>query len=136
MAAIALETGEAFSPAIRNRTSGATGLIQFLPTTARGLGTTTQQLARMSAVRQLDYVERYFRPYRNRVGSLDDLYMAILWPRAVGKANDYVLFSRGSRAYQQNQGLDRNRDGRVNKQEVASIVQARLQRGLHPGNLA
>ena len=114
---------------------GATGLIQFLPTTARGLGTTTQYLARLTAVQQLDYVERYFYPYRNKLYTLEDVYMAILWPRAIGRSNDYVLFSSGSRAYQQNSGLDRNRDGRVTKQEAAASVELRLQKGLQPENL-
>lgn len=47
-------------------TSGATGLIQFMPATAQGMGTTTAALAAMSAVQQLDYVQRYFKPYAAR----------------------------------------------------------------------
>jgi hypothetical protein len=132
MAAMAFETGESFSPSVRNRSSGATGLIQFMPSTARTLGTTTDELAGMTAERQLDYVERYFTPYRGRVGTLEDVYMAILWPRAVGQANDFVLFSDPSRAYQLNRGLDGNRDGRVTKAEASSPVQNKLTRGLTP----
>src|SRR5690606_22727031 len=57
MACIAFETGETFRPDVRNAAgSGAVGLIQFMPATARGLGTSTEALARMSAVEQLDYV--------------------------------------------------------------------------------
>lgn len=42
MACIAFETGETFSPAIKNSAgSGAVGLIQFMPSTAKALGTTT-----------------------------------------------------------------------------------------------
>jgi hypothetical protein len=134
MAAMAFETGGTFSPTIRNRTSGATGLIQFMPTTARSLGTSTPALARMTAEQQLDYVERYLRPYRGRLATLEDVYMAILWPRAVGRANEQVLFSRGSLAYQQNSALDRNRDGRVTKREAAALVEARLQLGRQAGN--
>ena len=40
--AIAFETGESFSPSIRNKASGATGLIQFMPKTAKALGLSPQ----------------------------------------------------------------------------------------------
>lgn len=44
MACMAFETGETFSPTIKNGAgSGATGLIQFMPKTAIGLGTTTAE---------------------------------------------------------------------------------------------
>jgi len=60
MAIMAFETSRSFDPSITNRAgSGATGLIQFMPATARDLGTTTSRLALMNAVEQLDYVERY-----------------------------------------------------------------------------
>lgn len=75
MSCMAFETGETFSPSIENAAgSGATGLIQFMPRTARGLGTTTEELAKMTAVKQLDYVERYFLPYRGRLSTLEDIY--------------------------------------------------------------
>ncbi|MCZ4320403.1 transglycosylase SLT domain-containing protein, partial [Aequorivita viscosa] len=59
MACIALETGRSFNPAIKNPKSSATGLIQFMDSTAKALGTTTDLLSRMSHVEQLDYVEKY-----------------------------------------------------------------------------
>ena len=63
MACMAFESGETFSPSIKSKAgSGATGLIQFMPTTAQALGTTTQKLAAMSAVKQFDYIEKYFLP--------------------------------------------------------------------------
>jgi peptidoglycan hydrolase-like protein with peptidoglycan-binding domain len=130
MACMAFETGETFSPSVRNRASGATGLIQFIPKTARGLGTSTDALAAMSAVEQLDFVEKYFQG--RSVRTLEDVYMAILWPVAVGKDNDFVLFATPSRAYRQNSGLDRNRDGRITKAEAAAKVRAKLDRGLNP----
>lgn len=40
MAAMAFESGETFSPSIKNAAgSGAVGLIQFMPSTAKALGT-------------------------------------------------------------------------------------------------
>ena len=41
LACMAFESGMSFCSSIRNAASGATGLIQFMPSTARGLGTTT-----------------------------------------------------------------------------------------------
>jgi len=136
MGCIAWETGETFSPSIKNAAgSGATGLIQFMPATARDLGTTTAQLAQMTAVQQLDFVEKYFRPYRNRVNSLSDMYMAILMPKYVGQPEDAVLFTNGTVAYRQNSGLDVNSDGKITKAEAAAKVYAKWQKGL-TGNRA
>lgn len=134
MAAMAFETGETFSPSVRNAAgSGATGLIQFMPATATLLGTTTAELAAMTAEAQLDYVEKYFRPYRRRLRSLEDVYMSILWPAAIGKPNDHVLFRSPTKAYAQNRGLDRDGDGVVTKAEAAAKVSAKLTKGLAEG---
>jgi len=133
MAAIAFETAETFRPDIKNAAgSGATGLIQFMPATARSLGTTTEALAAMSAVEQLTYVHKYLAPYRGKLNEVEDLYMSILWPRAVGKEPEYVLFTQGTRAYDQNKGLDSNRDGKITKREAGSKVRAKLEKGRTP----
>ena len=130
MSAMAFETGETFSPSIRNRQSGATGLIQFMPRTARGLGTTTDDLAAMTDVEQLDFVEKYLSPFKSKMSMLSDVYMTILFPKAVGKAEAFVLFAEPSTAYAQNKGLDANKDGQVTKGEAAVKVQAKLVKGL------
>lgn len=56
---------------------GATGLIQFLPSTAKGLGTTTKELREMSNVEQLEYVYKHLRPFTGKYRDFVDLYMAI-----------------------------------------------------------
>ncbi len=132
MACMAFETGESFQPDVINGAgSGATGLIQFMPSTARGLGTTTRELAAMSAEQQLDYVLRYFQPYKGRLKNLGDLYMAILWPAGIGKADDWVLWARDTRytTYFQNRGLDANRDGVITRGEAVAKIDAKLRRG-------
>lgn len=134
MACMAFETGRTFSPSVKNPGSSATGLIQFMAATARGLGTTTAKLSQMTALEQLDYVERYFRPNAHKIRSLEDMYMAILWPRAVGAPLEYILWKTGTRAYAVNRGLDRNRDGRVTKLEAALKVREQLEEGLKPEN--
>lgn len=116
----------AFESSLDHRTvnygSGATGLIQFMPSTARGLGTTTAALKNMTAIRQLDYVYEYFRPYRGRISTLGDMYMAVLWPSGIGKSDNYGLFVKGTSAYRGNSALDINRDGVVTKAEAVSFV--------------
>lgn len=133
---MAWETGRSFRADVKNMAgSGATGLIQFMPSTARGLGTTVEALAAMSPESQLNFVWKYFKPYKGKIRSLSDGYMAILWPRAVGKPDDYALFTGGV-AYRQNAGLDTNKDGKVTKREAAAKVTALLDEGLRPGNVA
>ena len=122
MGCMAWESGETFSPAVKNMAgSGAVGLIQFMPATAKALGTSTGALAAMTAEEQLDWVERYFQPSKGRLGTLADLYMAILWPAAVGKPMNAPLWGKDSRptTYRQNAGLDANRDGVITKAECA-----------------
>jgi murein DD-endopeptidase MepM/ murein hydrolase activator NlpD len=127
MAAMSFETGGTFSPSIRNAAgSGATGLIQFMPSTARGLGTSTDALARMTAIQQLDYVRKYFWPQRGRLKSLEDVYMAILYPAAIGKGANHVLFRRGSVTYQQNRGLDWNGKGHITVGDATKLVSSRF----------
>ncbi|MEN6539428.1 MAG: hypothetical protein ABFC67_07455 [Mizugakiibacter sp.] len=136
MACMHFESGGTFSPAVANAAgSGAVGLIQFMPRTAEGLGTRTAQLGGMTAVEQLDYVEKYFRPYARRIASLSDMYMAILLPRAIGDHEDAALFSDGA-AYRQNAALDRNTDGKITKAEATYRVQTSLDMGLRPENIA
>lgn len=134
MACMAFETGQTFSSWVKNAVSGATGLIQFMPSTARSLGTTTDALATLSAEDQLLYVHRYFKPYAGKINSLSDCYMAILWPAAIGFPDDHVIFGEGSKAYLQNRGLDLDKDGNVTKGECAAFVEKQLRDGLAAGN--
>lgn len=105
-------------PGAVNSSSGATGLIQFLPSTASKLGTSTAALKSMDAVKQLDYVKKYFQPYAAKIKSIYDAYLAVFYPAALGKSDTYVLFSKGSTAYANNAALDTNKDGKVTKKDV------------------
>jgi len=129
LAVMDFETGGTFDPAIENAAgSGATGIIQFMPNTARSLGTTTEELSGMSRSEQLVYVEKYFDQFASKIrgGSVDDIYMAVLWPAAAGKPASYPIFRSGTQAYEQNRGLDKNGDGTVTKEEAASRVKAKF----------
>jgi hypothetical protein len=132
-AVMGFETGGTFSPSEKNKAgSGATGLIQFMPKTAEGLGTSTDALSKMTRTEQLKYVDKYFEGTLNKGGSLSDVYMSVLFPAAVGKPENYVLFGKGAQsgytgtAYTQNAGLDLNGDGSITKAEAAKKVEAYL----------
>ena len=134
MACMAFETSRTFSPSIKNPNSSGTGLIQFMRDTAVGLGTTVEALAQMTALEQLEFVRKYFLPYAGKLNTLADCYAAVIWPRAVGKPDDYVVFGKGSTAYEHNAGLDFDRNGAVTKGECAEIVEKLLTEGLRPEN--
>lgn len=135
MAVMAFETGRTFSPSQPNKGgSGATGLIQFMPSTAIGLGTTTAKLARMTAVEQLDYVEKYYQQIRRKISGLGDAYMAVLWPIAVGRPDSYIMWERDTgpyqRQYRANDKLDINNDGVITRGEAVSRVNLAYKEGL------
>jgi len=140
MTCIAFETGETVQPDVRNAAgSGAIGLIQFMPSTAAALGTTTSALALMTAEEQLTFVMRYLKPWTGRLKNLGDIYGAILWPGMIGRSDSYVLFDRGDPArpklYIQNAGLDFNKDGKITRAEVCAKVIAKRSKGLLAGNV-
>lgn len=134
MSVMGFETGGTFLPYEKNPRSSATGLIQFLDSTARDLGTTTRALAAMTAVQQLKYVKDYYVKYgyASRVRNVGDAYMAVLWPAAIGKADSYIMWeSTGpyQTEYNRNRELDKNRDGKITRGEALSRVNRSTQLG-------
>lgn len=124
MVCMRFETAGTFRANTRNRFSGAVGLIQFLPTTARRLGVSPGKLGAMSAVDQLLYVERYFQPYAGRMSDVYDVYLVIFAPAFLGRRNQQVLYRAddptplGRKRYQYNRVLDDNRDGVITIRDV------------------
>ncbi len=100
------ETGGTFSPSIQNPSTKATGLIQFMPSTAKSLGTSISALKNMSRLEQLKYVEKYLYPYRGKIGNLLNLCMAVFYPDAIGKP-DYKF---PQKVVKQNPGIYTPRD--------------------------
>jgi hypothetical protein len=88
----------------------------------------------MGAEEQLEYVDRYFFPYRGKLHLLSDVYMAILWPAAIGKPDSHVLWNEQDRptTYRQNAGLDANKDLTITKGEATSKIASKLRRGMMP----
>ena len=97
MAIMDFETGGSFSAAQSNG-KGYYGLIQFGSSAAKDLGTTTEELRKMTAIKQLDYVEAYFKMWFKRLGiqkpnSYTDMYLIVLFPNAVNKGDDFIIKS-------------------------------------------
>lgn len=129
-----IESG--FNPAATNPTGGATGLIQFMPSTAERLGTTTAALRAMRAEDQLDYVAAYYRPVASRIVDDGDHYMATFFPADLGKPRTTVIAKKGEKVYDQNAGLDVSKDGILTvddvKQKLEAVTgaaRAKVQRG-------
>lgn len=105
-----------------NSSSGATGLIQFMPSTARSLGTSTSELKQMTPEEQLNYVEKYLMKCKRVAGIGDNtpidggtLYSLVFLPGYAGKN---VLTRSGNAAYEANKGLDLNNDGDIDKNDL------------------
>jgi hypothetical protein len=116
------------NPKAQNKQGGASGLIQFMPATARMLGTTTDEIRQMDAVQQLDYVYRYYKYTGVGDGSVGDLYMATFMPKYIGYPDHTVLGQQGAegfsgKVYAQNTGLDRDHDGKITVGDVKKSVQ-------------
>lgn len=129
MAVMYIETAGTFSPSIQNPYSHATGLIQFMPATANGIGTTIDALRGMNNVEQLDYVYKYLKPYRGKMDNWLDTYFAVFFPAAIGKPDTYVMQARNLSAAivaQQNPGYDLNNDNQVTRKEVETALLAKI----------
>lgn len=110
------------NPQAVNSKSGASGLIQFMPSTARGMGTSVQAIRRMTADQQMVLVEKYLKTMRKVAGfhpshklTSGELYALVFMP---ARAKSQVLCSRGSGAYDGNTPLDKNRDGHITKADL------------------
>ena len=116
-----------------NSQSKATGLIQFMPSTAQALGTTVGELRNMTALKQLDYVNKFFnlnkslRPY---IKSPEDAYFLVFYPLAAKKDDSFILGSeisdKRARLIAKQNPVDTNKDGVLSKGEVKAKVRQRL----------
>lgn len=113
------ETAHTLDHRIQNKI-GATGLIQFLPSTARFLGTSTDELKAMSNVEQMEYVKRHLAPFRGKYKDFVDLYCGIFYPKAVGQPDSYKITS--DKIAQQNPLFDLNKDLDIEKAEIRKAL--------------
>jgi Transglycosylase SLT domain len=119
-------------PDIRNTNGGATGLIQFMPATLKGLGwpETPDAFAKLSATDQMPYVVKYLSPGKGKFTSAGRLYQFVFLPGTMNKATqpgDAICSKDDSnttlaKAYAANAGLDANKDGKITIAELTARV--------------
>jgi hypothetical protein len=152
---VSFETGGSFSPSQPNMWAaadckrrgvpyyGAIGILQFMPDTCASLlslaptrpnfEAAMRRFEAMTFIEQLGYARRYLATYATRIKSLDDCYLAVFYPAAIGRTDDYVVGRRDApgflgRVYQQNAGFDGKggdaKDGIVTRGEICSTIRA------------
>lgn len=85
-----------YNPQAVNPDTNATGLIQFMPDTAIGLGTSIQDLYKMTGTEQMEYVKKYLKQAGAKPGDdIADLYMLTFMPAFAHSPDDVVLGKRG-----------------------------------------
>lgn len=109
------------NPQAVNPSGGATGLIQFMPTTAKAMGTSTAAIYKMNRTQQLALVDKFFAMNKLPKGATaSQLYATVFLPAYNRKAENFVIARPNGpndagkvnpKWYTQNAGLDYNRDG-------------------------
>ncbi len=120
----------------KNGEKTAIGLIQFTKSDAipelnrvYGLNLTLEKIENMSAIDQLDLVEKYYKMNENRLPkgkklTAADLYAVTFLP---ARAKKEVLTRSGEDYYKSNKGLDVNKDGAITKSDLnARLAQKRV----------
>lgn len=127
------ETAGTLSPSKKN-SIGSVGLIQF--TRDSGAGENGQRkeyktiqgkryfltdIAKMTFTNQMELVELYLMPYKGKMNSYLDVYLAVFFPLAMDKDDSFVLKTNtlsASLIAKQNPIFDSNKDLKITRKEV------------------
>lgn len=102
-----------------NKDSGASGLIQFLPSIAKDLGTSVEEIRKMSREQQIPLVMKYMKSKGLKdTDTQGDYYVAIAAPGALRKADTAEVYKKGTDGYDLNTGWDLDGDGVVTRGEL------------------
>lgn len=137
---IAKESG--FKLGAKNPKSSATGYLQWTKTTAKALGVSTAEIARMTPTEQLGLAVRTYRmrniPMAFDLEDCGQLGLAnflqfevnpngtakLPLRMTLGMGDEEVLSRKGERVYDANAGLDRSKDGTITVGEVREHYRA------------
>lgn len=122
-----------FNAQAQNDSTGATGLIQLLPSVISRFGWDYISIFNSSPLKQLKYAEVYIRFWLKEadritkgkniwkngayIRNVSDLYLIIHYPRSF-VYKDSILYKLGSKAYAYNSGLDTNNDYVVDRSDI------------------
>ena len=107
----------------------ASGIFQAMPAILMGLGWPESPAAyrKLTALRQLEWAVRYYRPHRGRLVSVGAIYTATFLPALLSKANDphFVLCAKNGPlgwAFAPNAVFDTNGDMAITVGELEEAV--------------
>jgi hypothetical protein len=124
---VVIQHESGWNPRAVNPSTGASGLIQFMPSTAKSLGASPATILLSGVNSQLDLVYKYLLPYKGKMKDIDDVYFAVFYPKAIGKPNSYILGIEKGKDYaqtvaMQNPANNPNRDNMITVGEVKRII--------------
>lgn len=124
MIVMRFETAGYFKPVLY-QSSGAVGLIQFTDAGAERVGKTKEFLATLTAVQQLDYVDKYYGSWNvtGRIKSLGDCYAVVFCPSFLGKPLTSVVYTKPNRSYELNKPLDIGNKGYITLSDVYTVIE-------------
>jgi hypothetical protein len=125
LAVMAKETWNTFDPSKKSDISTATGLVQFLEKTAKALGTSTDDLRKMSRVEQLPFAIKIFnrgRGSKETPRNLVDTYLSVFAPAHINKSEDYKMYKKGGTRYKANPSLDPDNEGYISKRTIRKAL--------------
>lgn len=122
-AVVSHESG--WRPTAKNPASSATGILQWTDLSAKALGTTTGQIARMSVYQQLPLVERYFHlaSSRRAIAGPDFMVYALGAGHCPNLADDCVMYAAESQGAVANPAFQ-DEDGAIRVGGVRRYFQA------------
>ena len=95
---------------LNTKGSGAFGLIQIMPKTARIFKTSAQEMKSKGLCFQFDIIYKYIEAairWRGKPHNLADFYLLIAYPTAANRNNlKHILYISGSKEYSKNKILD------------------------------
>lgn len=107
-----------FDSKATNKKSRAIGLIQFMPATAKDLGTTIASIKKMDILSQLDVVNKYFKR-NHRKGTHP--YLTVAYPKAGRMEPGTIIADSKSKMAKQNPGwVDSN--GNITPESIKNFV--------------
>lgn len=117
------ETAGKFLPGYY-KTSNAVGLIQFTTLGAAQVGTNKDFLSKLTAVQQLDYVDRYFGSFgiTGKITNLTDCYLVVFAPAFISKPSGSIVYKSGTQAYSGNAALDIGKKGYITVGDIGTVI--------------